>query len=163
MVINNSTNFSISTALKEAVADYPIDDLMVEIKYCPTGSRRYISGTYYRTTRNHENGKLIRIRINRCNRYPVEVQFKTSEYFKKKDARGREMIYQKLRKEKFHTPEDLILAIFLHEFSHYLDHIDGRNGRYKQTKADKFALEILERLEVIPPTLNSQHPIHTVR
>jgi len=77
------------------------------------------------------------------------VQFKTSEYCKKVNARGDTIVYQKARVEKFMTPEDLILAIFLHEFSHYLDHIEGRNGRYKQTKADKFAVDILQKLAVI--------------
>ncbi|MGC8863892.1 MAG: hypothetical protein ACP5R5_14135 [Armatimonadota bacterium] len=50
---------------------------------------------------------------------------------------------------RFDTPEDLILAIFLHEFSHYLDHIEGRNGRFKQTKADKFALAALRKLGIL--------------
>ena len=150
MIIKNTTTFSISTALKEAVIDYPADGLTVEIKYCPRGSRRYISGTYYRRTTNFENGKLIRLRISRTNRYPVEVHFKTSNYYEKKNSRGQVIVYQTLRKVKFHTPEDLILGIFLHEFSHYLDHIEDRNGRYKQTKADKFAVGILEKLEVIP-------------
>jgi len=148
MIIRNSTSFSISTALREAVLDYPADGLTVELRYCPKGSRRYISGTYYRTARNHANGRLIRLRINRNNRYPVEVQFKTSEYYKRRNARGEELVYQRLRKIRFHTPEDLILAIFLHEFSHYLDHMEGRNGRYKQTKADKFALQVLRKLDV---------------
>ena len=149
MTIKNRTNFSIATALKEAVMHYPTQDLTVELKYCPTGSGRYVSGTYYRKTRNYNNGKLIRVRINRDNRYPVDVRFKTSDYFRKKNPRGEEVVHQKLRTVKLHAPEDLILAIFLHEFSHYLDHIEGRNGRYKQTKADKFAATILEQLEVI--------------
>ena len=149
MNIKNSTSFSISTALREAVLDHPTDGLTVEIRYCPRGSRRYISGTYYRTARSHQDGKLIRLRINRSNRYPVQVQFKTSEYYKRRNARGEELVYQRLRKIRFHTPEDLILAIFLHEFSHYLDDLEGRNGRYKQTKADKFALEVLQKLDVI--------------
>ena len=149
MIIKNQTNLSIATALKEAVMRYPAQDLTVEIKYCPAGSGRYVSGTYYRRARNYENGKLIRVRINRDNRYPVDVRFKTSHYVRKRNSRGEEVVHQKLRVVKFHTPEDLILAIFLHEFSHYLDHIEGRNGRYKQTKADKFAANILERLEVI--------------
>lgn len=149
MIIKNNTCYKVSTALREAVFEYPTDGLTVEVKYCPRGSGRYISGTYYRVARNYENGKLIRLRINRWNRYPVAVQFKTSEYYRRRDAKGRETVYQKLRTVLFHTPEDLILAIFLHEFSHYLDHIEGRNGRYKQTKADKFAISILERLGVI--------------
>ena len=150
MLVKNSTKYSVSTALKECVVEYPLESLTVEVKYCPKGSRRYISGTYYRKTLNYESGKFIRIRINRFNRYPVEVPFKTSEYEKKRNARGQEMVYQKLRVVKFQCPEDLILAIFLHEFSHYLDHVQCLNGRYKQTKADKFAVEVLERLEVIP-------------
>ncbi|MHB9036830.1 MAG: hypothetical protein ACYC64_09190 [Armatimonadota bacterium] len=149
MIIENGTKFSVSAALSEAVMGYPTDGLVVELKYSPKGSSRYISGTYYRRTTNREHGKLIRLRVNRLNRYPIQVQFKTSEYTRKTDNRGQTVVYQKLRVEKFHTPEDLILAIFLHEFSHYLDHIEGRNGRYKQTKADKFAIDILERLQVI--------------
>lgn len=150
MIIKNSTGFSISTALRESVAGYATDGLTVELRYCPRGSRRYISGTYYRRARSYEDGRLIRLRINRHNRYPIEVQFKTSEYFKK-DVKGQVVTYQRLRSVKFHTPEDLILAIFLHEFSHYLDHFEGRNGRYKQTKADKFAVAVLEELAVIEP------------
>ncbi|MCE5314657.1 MAG: hypothetical protein ABFD49_10315 [Armatimonadota bacterium] len=149
MIIENNTKFCISTALSEAVMGYPTDGLLVEIKYSPAGSGRYISGTYYRMTPTRRHGKLIRLRINRSNRYPVQVQFKTSDYKRKIDSRGQTIIYQKMRVEKFNTPEDLLLAIFLHEFSHYLDHIEGRNGRYKQTKADKFAIDILQRLDVI--------------
>lgn len=149
MKIKNSTKYSVAAALGEAVCEYPIDGLTVELKYCPSGSKRYISGTYYRKTRGYEEGKLIRLRINRANRYPLDVPFKTSEYYTKRDRLGRETKYQKLRTVRFETAEDLILAIFLHEFSHYLDHVDGRNGRYKQTKADKFALAILAKLEVI--------------
>ena len=149
MVIKNRTKYSVSTALTEAVAGFPVDGLTVELNYCPAGSRRYISGTYYRRARNFEEGKLIRLRVNRQNHYPIPVQFKTSDYFKKRNSRGEEITYQKMRTVDFHTPEDLILAIFLHEFSHYLDHVQGLNGRYKQTKADKFAVDILERLEVI--------------
>lgn len=150
MLIKNATKFQMDSALRESVILYPVDGLTVELKYCPEGSGRYASGTYYRKTTNFENGKLIRIRINKYNRYPVEVHFKTSEYERKRNIKGQEQIYQKLRMVKLHTPEDLVLAIFLHEFSHYLDHIECLNGRYKQTKADKFAVDILERLEVIP-------------
>ena len=149
VIIRNHTSFSVSTAIREAVVDYPTEDLTVELRYCPKGSGRYASGTYYRRTRNHEDGKLIRVRINRGNHYPVEVSFKTSDYYTKSNARGQEIVYQRLRKIEFHNPEDLILAIFLHEFSHYLDHIEGRNGRYKQTKADKFATSILQHLGVV--------------
>lgn len=148
MKILNHTGFSVFTALREAVAEYPVDGLTVELKYCPRGSNRYISGTYYRRAPNYDEGKLIRIRINRHNRYPIKMPFKTSQYYREVDATGREVVYQKLQTVTFGCAEDLILAIFLHEFSHYLDHIEGRNGRYKQTKADRFALHHLERLGV---------------
>lgn len=160
MVVKNSTQYSITTALAESVATFPTDGLVVEVKYCPAGSRRYISGTYYRWMRKREEGKLIRLRINKNNSYPIEVPFKTSEYTRKTNGKGETLVYQKMRKEKFHTPEDLILAIFLHEFSHYLDHIQEKNGRYKQTKADKFAVDILEELEVIPRRL-ADAPSHS--
>jgi len=149
MTIKNLTPFSVSAAFREAVLGYPTDGLTVEIKYCPRGSRRYVSGTYYRTARNHPDGRLIRLRINRENRYPVEVQFRTSEYYKRRNSRGEETVYQMLKRVSFGTPEDLLLAVFLHEFSHYLDHIEGRNGRFKQTKADKFALGVLQELGVV--------------
>jgi hypothetical protein len=152
MTIKNSTSYRVSTALQEAVLDHPTDGLVVEIKYCPQGSTRYISGTYYRRARNFEEGKLIRLRVNRDNKYPITVSFKTSSYYEKRNAKGEVTVYQRLRKEAFHTPEDLILAIFLHEFSHYLDHVQGLNGKYKQTKADKFAIDGLEKLGVINST-----------
>lgn len=138
-----------SAALQEAVMQYSTDGLVVELKYCPKGSGRYISGTYYRRTKNFDNGKFIRLRINKTNRYPLSVNFKTSEYFEKLNSRGELVKYQKLRKVKFHNPEDLILAVFLHEFSHYIDHMEGRKGTYKETKADKFAVNMLEKLDVI--------------
>ncbi len=149
MRIVNHTEFSVSTALREAVACYPTEGLTVELKYCPRGSSRYISGAYYRRARNFDEGRLIRVRVNRHNPYPIDIPFKTSRYYRKVDESGHELVYQKLRSVRLACAEDLILAIFLHEFSHYLDHIEGRNGRYKQTKADKFALRHLERLGVI--------------
>ena len=149
MKISNLTRHSMKTALSEAVARYPTEDLTVELKYCRAGTKRYVSGTYYRKTRGHDDGKLIRIRINPANTYPLEIPFKTSEYYTKRDPAGKEIVYQKFRSVRFDAAEDLILAIFLHEFSHYLDHLEGRNGRYKQTKADKFALAILAKLQVI--------------
>ena len=149
MIIKNSTKYCVAATLRQAVSDYPVDGLTVELKYCPKTSGRYISGTYYRRTKGYEDGRLIRLRINRLNKYPLSASFKTSDYYKKRDMLGREVTYQKLRKISFDRAEDLILAIFMHEFSHYLDHMEGRNGRYKETKADKFALHALERLQVI--------------
>ncbi len=149
MIIYNNTEFEVADLLREAFAEFPIDGLVVELKYCPKGSRRYISGTYYRRANGYEDGRLIRLRINRHNKYPLKVQFKTSSYYTKRNAWGKEITYQNLRTVEFETPADLIIGIFAHEFSHYLDHIEGLNGRYKQTKADKFATAILEKLKII--------------
>ena len=148
MRIRNLTCHKVEHLLETSLDGYDHNELRVEIKYCPEGSRRVASGTYYRWTRSAPDGRLIRLRINRSNRYPVSVPFKTSEYYTKKDSRGREVVYQKFRVEKFKSPEHVILAVFLHEFSHYLDHIEGLNGRYKQTKADRFAIEKLALLGI---------------
>lgn len=149
MIIENSTRYNVGAALREAVCEYPVDGVTVQVRYCPKGSRRYISGTYYRKAPGFDDGRLIRLRVNRNNCYPLEVAFKTSDYYTQRDKYGQERVYQRMRNIRFDTAEDLILGIFLHEFSHYLDHIQGLNGRYKQTKADKFALAILEKLQVI--------------
>ncbi|MCX6344702.1 MAG: hypothetical protein NT018_06475 [Armatimonadetes bacterium] len=149
MIINNSTAFEVTNALQEAFSEYPTEGLVVELKYCPKGSKRYISGTYYRRAKGFEDGRLIRLRINRHNMYPLKVQFKTSSYYVKRSAWGKETTYQNLRTVEFETPGDLIIGILAHEFSHYLDHIEGLNGRFKQTKADKFAMAILEKLKIV--------------
>lgn len=149
MEIRNLTEYQIETLLEESVKDHEHKGLRVEIKYCPMDSKRSISGTYYRFCSSAPDGLLIRLRINRQNRYPITIPFKTSSYYKKSDFRGREITYQKMRSEKFTCAEHLLVAVFLHEFSHYLDHIEGKNGRYKQTKADKFAVDGLIRLGII--------------
>lgn len=149
MTIHNFTNYSVETLLKTAVQEFPIDGLAVEIRYCPKNSCRFASGTYYRYTNARPDGRLIRIRINRSNVYPLDVCFRTSDYYKKRNSYGQEVAYQKLVAVSLPSPEHLILAIFLHEFSHYLDHLASKNGRYKQTKADKFALQKLKELSIV--------------
>ena len=149
MKIDNRTNLHIDKLLHESISGHNVEDLQVEIKHSPITSRRYISGTYYRLHPKHPNGKLIRIRINSRNKYPLEISFKTSEYFQKKNRKGELTTYQKLVKVKFNRPEELIIGIFLHEFSHYLDHQQNLNGKFKQTKADKFAMQGLVMLGII--------------
>ncbi|MDO8684211.1 MAG: hypothetical protein Q7N50_12090 [Armatimonadota bacterium] len=149
MRITNKTEYPVDSLFNAAMDGFDHSGLFIEIKYCPAGSRRYISGTYYRRAPGYPEGRLIRLRINKRNKYPVRVAFKTSDYYTRTDSKGREVIYQKIRYEKFRKPEELMLAIFLHEFSHYIDHMEGRNGRFKQTKADKFAVEILRAMKII--------------
>ena len=149
MLISNKTAYKVDGLFDAALDGCEHSGLHVEIKYCPAGSGRFVSGTYYRQAPTHPDGGLIRLRINQDNRYPVRVAFKTSDYRTRIDSKGREVIYQKMRCESFRTPEHLLLAIFLHEFSHYLDHLEGRNGRFKQTKADKFSLERLKAMGIV--------------
>ncbi len=151
MLVRNYTECDVASMLEQALEGLDHGELVVEVKYCPLGSKRIASGTYYRRAPKAPDGKLIRLRINRANRYPVKVPFKTSEYYTKKDSRGREVIYQKFRVEDFHTPHQVLVAVFLHEYSHYLDHAQGLNGNYKQTKADKFAIDRLITLGIITP------------
>jgi hypothetical protein len=149
MQVRNQTRHLIEPLLEASVSGHDHRELIVEVKYSPLGSKRSISGTYYRLAPTAPDGRLIRLRINRGNRYPITVPFKLSEYFKKSDRYGREVTYQKMRNAEFDCAEHLLVAIFLHEFSHYLDHVEGRNGRYKQTKADMFALDGLRRLSIL--------------
>ncbi|MDH7600535.1 MAG: hypothetical protein QHI38_00125 [Armatimonadota bacterium] len=152
MIIRNLTNYDVEDLIQTAVQEFPAHDLRelaVEIKYCPRTSRQFASGTYYRCAKGRPDGRLIRVRINRANVYPVVVHFRTSQYYREKNSRGQEMVYQKLETVSLRSPEHLVLAIFLHEFSHFLDHLAGRNGRYKQTKADKFAFQKLKALGVL--------------
>jgi|GEM_PF-630630 hypothetical protein len=167
MHIRNFTNINVEELLLKSVESFEHSDLHVEIRYCPKGSGRFASGTYYRYTKTFPQGKFIRLRINRNNTYPVKVGFKISKYQRYFDSEGNLIIIQKQRIEDMNTPEHLLLAIFLHEFSHYLDHIEGRNGNYKQTKADKFAAAQLEQLGIIEkpsrrakkqPEAKSAHP-----
>jgi len=146
MEILNRTAIPIEPKLFQAAAGYPADGLVVEVKYCPKGASWPASGTYYRRTPSRPDGRLIRLRINRRNRYPVKMLFKLSSYFRRRNARGEETVYQRMKRVDLPTPEDLLTALFLHEFSHYLDHIAGRNGRYKQTKADTFTLQRMKEL-----------------
>lgn len=149
MQVRNLTAHRIEPLLEASVSGHDHRDLIVELKYSPLGSRRSISGTYYRLSPSAPNGRLIRLRINRSNKYPISIPFKLSEYYRQVDRYGREVTYQKMRTEQFSSAEHLLVAVFLHEFSHYLDHVEGRNGRYKQTKADTFALDGLRRMRII--------------
>jgi len=90
---------------------------------------------------------LIRVSLNRRNRYPLVERLNSGVYLE----RRREMI----NGEEWHfwrqapnevivkRPEELLLVGFLHEFSHRLDHQAGANLHYKQTRADKFAFGVL--------------------
>jgi hypothetical protein len=148
MDVRNLTDYRLEDLLERAIEGFDHSRLTVEVKYCPRGSRRAVSGTYYRYAPCSPDGRLIRLRINRTNKYPLAIPFKTSDYVRKRDSKGREVTYQRMRNEAFSCAEHLLTAIFLHEFSHFLDHVEGRNGRYKQTKADKFAIEHLIRLGI---------------
>ena len=150
MIIRNSTEHDVKSLFESALTEHDHNGLVVEIKYCRKGAKRPITGTYYRYCRSAPKGRLIRLRINRENNYPITLPFKTSEYVEKLDKYGRVIAkHQRLKCVPFNSAEHMLLGVFLHEFSHYLDHVQGLNGRYKQTKADKFAVAGLARLGIL--------------
>jgi len=77
--------------------------------------------------------KRIRVSVNPDNRYPVKHRigspFKKAEFF-----------------AQFDSAQELAEFVFWHELSHYLDHMNGRNTRNKQTKADRFALGMIGKV-----------------
>ena len=56
MNIENTTQYDVDGMLREAVGEYPTKGITVQLKYCPKGSRRYISGKYYLANSGIEEG-----------------------------------------------------------------------------------------------------------
>jgi len=79
--------------------------------------------------------KQIEIAINPKNTYPLTQKFavKTEQVYP--------YAYRYINQTTtFNNPNELARFIFLHEFSHLLDHLRGLNLHRKQTKANRFAL-----------------------
>ncbi len=136
MEIDNKTQFSPEPLLEELVRGYDTSRLRVEVKHA-RGAQNW-TGTYYLGYR------LIRVRVNPANSYPCCVRFATGEYTDRYRRGAYQYWSQRLQLVQFGSAEQLIAGGFLHEFSHYLDHQAGRNTRWKQTKADKFALGMVQ-------------------
>ncbi|MGQ9642120.1 MAG: hypothetical protein ACUVUF_08420 [Candidatus Bathycorpusculaceae bacterium] len=105
----------------------PLDDWKVIVRW--KNGKRPFSGFC------NSSQKLIVIAINPKNAYPLTQKF----------AVGTEQVYPGAYRYiyetiTFHNPNELIHFIFLHEFSHLLDYLRGLNLRFKQTKANRFAL-----------------------
>ena len=137
MRIRNTTPYRPEELLRRLVPDFDTAGLLVEIKHAR--GREPWTGTCYPTL------DLIRVRVNPRNSYPCQDSFATGEYTDRFQRGGYQYWSQRVQRVEFDTPEELVAAGFLHEFSHYLDHQAGRNPRWKQTKADKFALEMMRR------------------
>ena len=122
------------------VANYDTSDLSVEVKF--SRSRRKWTGTCY-------GGRLlIRVRINPLNDYPCTEVFSTGEYSDRYSDGAYDYWSQRLQRIEFASPEEITVAGFLHEFSHYLDFKAGLDHRWKQTKADKFATSVLRKHKI---------------
>lgn len=80
--------------------------------------------------------KQIIIAINPKNTYPLTQKWAVGT--EQVSPNAYRYIYQTVT---FNSPNELIRFIFLHEFSHLLDHLRGLNTCRKQTKANRFALE----------------------
>ena len=79
--------------------------------------------------------KLILIAINPKNTYPFTQKFAVGT-----EQADPSAFYYTHQTITFNNAKELIRFIFLHEFSHLLDHFQGFSLRMKQTKANRFAL-----------------------
>ncbi|MBN2250811.1 MAG: hypothetical protein JW724_01885 [Candidatus Altiarchaeota archaeon] len=76
----------------------------------------------------------IRVSINPKNLYPVPVRV------------GSPFNPGAWKHYLMESPEELACFIFLHELSHYMDHVNNVPVRCKQTRADLFALKRMGRI-----------------
>jgi len=129
MKILNKTEFrEMDEILRSYVENYNLENLIVKISYMRKGAKSPYSGICY-----YKKNK-IRVSINKNNKYPIKIKvgspFNTASW---------EYYY-------LNSPEEVILFVFLHEISHYLDYINGLAMGCKETKADKFALWMMNKL-----------------
>jgi len=109
----------------------PLDDWRVVIR--PLRGKKPYRGFY------SPKDKRILIAINPENRYPLTVEILVGT--ERIDANRFKYTFQKVT---FNSPNELARFIFLHEFSHLLDYMQGYSIRYKQTRANRFALKHLK-------------------
>ena len=101
----------------------------------------------------HPSKKLIEIKLNPANRYPLTWEAATGT------ERLTPALYRyKLEKITFNDPSELIRFIFCHEFSHVLDHLQGFSLMVKQTKANRFALRHYLKLQGHAPSPGGSGP-----
>jgi hypothetical protein len=85
--------------------------------------------------------KQILIAINKNNVYPLTEKFAVGT---EQTLYGFKYVFETLT---FNNPKELIRFIFLHEFSHLLDYMQRFSLRYKQTKANRFAIKHFKKGE----------------
>jgi hypothetical protein len=108
----------------------PLDDWKLEV--------RWLNGKHPFHGKCQPSQKLIIITINKNIEYPFTQKFAigTKQIFH--PFYGYEYIHETVT---FNNPKELVRFIFLHEFSHLLDHLRGLNLQRKQTKANRFAVK----------------------
>lgn len=111
----------------------PLSDWRVEVYWLNGNAKKPFSGHC------NPSRKLITIAINKRNTYPLTAKFAVGT---EQTPYGYKYIFETIA---LNSPKELIRFIFLHEFSHLLDYMQGLSLSYKQTKANRFALKHFKR------------------
>jgi len=81
--------------------------------------------------------KQIEIAVNPKNTYPLTQKWAVGTEQVYTPFYGYRYVYETVT---FNNPAELVRFIFLHEYSHLLDYLQGLNLHRKQTRANRFAL-----------------------
>lgn len=146
MVVINETdlNIDLSDFLSRDRWEVESGSRMVAIKFRRplidwTTTIRYLEGKHPFAGKCTPMRKEILVAVNPKNVYPFanEFAFGTKPWVSPRGQPGYEYIIEAV---VFHSANDLVRFIYLHEFSHLLDFLQGYRLHRKQTKANRFAL-----------------------
>ena len=141
MRVRNLTGLKVENVLWDIVFRSKVETAKLRVRIL--WIRQHALASYSGVFKSKEN--LICVRINKKNTYPHPVQMGTGEWFENPDG----SYFQILKTVKVRDAIGLCALIFAHELSHYIDHIEGRNMRYKQTKADRWSHKICKDIGLI--------------
>jgi hypothetical protein len=110
----------------------PLDDWKVIIRW-KNGKHRFGG-------RCLPSKKLIEIAVNPRNIYPLTQKWAIGTERFYTPFYGYRYVYETVT---FKNPNELARFIFLHEFSHLLDYLQGLNLHRKQTRSNRFAMRML--------------------
>ena len=127
MIIDNRTEHDLGF-LHRFVDGHDVQGLRVKVATTKRGAKCPYSGRFY------GRKAYIRVSINLDNRYPLDVTI------------GSPFNRATWKRFTMNSVKELISFVFLHEFSHFLDHQQGLPLGCKQTKADTFALRRMGKL-----------------
>ncbi len=128
-LVNGTHLEGIEERIQEVVRGYDeVENLKVRVRYTRKKAKTPYSGICY-----YKEDK-IGVSVNPENKYPVKIRI------------GSPFNKSSWQYYYLDSPEEVVMFVFLHELSHYLDYKNSLSVRCKQTKADKFALEKMGKL-----------------